>query len=171
MLFAFFHKDLILTLILASFLTLFLISPLWFLVTGIKRKRKARIVVAAVWLALSCSLILLAADSFSSRHERILDHGQTPDGHEYVLFQTCKGEPYQVEFFVRNEHGEWQFFYVDHEVWPWRKGGHVEFSEDNAHVFCGDSEYRPINLEPSAEARLLPAAMTAEEVFESSRAR
>ena len=96
-------------LICTLILTLFLILPLWFLVTGIKRKRNVRIVVATLWLAVSCSLALLAADSFSSRHERILDHGQTPDGHEYVLFQTCRGEPYEVELFVRNEQREWQF--------------------------------------------------------------
>ena len=157
--------------ILALVLTLFLILPLWFLVTGIKRKRNVRIVVATLWLAVSCSLALLATDSFSSRHERILDHGQTPDGHEYVLFQTCRGEPYQVELFVRNSQEEWQFFYVDHEVWPWRNGGHVEFSEGEARVFCGDSEYCTIELEPSADARRLPATMTADEVFKSGKAR
>ena len=157
-------------LICTLILTLFLILPLWFLVTGIKRKRNVRIVVATLWLAVSCSLALLAADSFSSRHERILDHGQTPDGHEYVLFQTCRGEPYEVELFVRNEQREWQFFYVDHEVWPWRNGGHVEFREGKARVFCGDREYRTIALEPSADARRYPATMTAEEVFESGRA-
>ena len=92
-------------LICTLILTLFLILPLWFLVTGIKRKRNVRIVVATLWLAVSCSLALLAADSFSSRHERILDHGQTPDGHEYVLFQTCTGEPYNVQLYVRNEDG------------------------------------------------------------------
>ena len=157
-------------LICTLILTLFLILPLWFLVTGIKRKRKVRIVGAMLWLTLSCSLALLATDSSSSRHERILDHGQTPDGHEYVLFQTCKGEPYQVELFVRNEQREWQFFYVDHEVWPWRDGGHVEFSEGEARVFCGDREYRTIELEPSADSSRRPATMTAEEVFESRRA-
>ena len=156
--------------ILALIVAVLFILPLWLLVTGIKRKRKVRIVVATVWLAVSCSLALLAADSFSSRHERILDHGQTPDGHEYVLFQTCRGEPYEVELFVRNEQREWQFFYVDHEVWPWRDGGHVEFREGKARVFCGDSEYCTIDLEPSADVRRLPATMTAEEVFESGRA-
>ena len=158
-------------LICTLILTLFLILPLWFLVTGIKRKRNVRIVVATLWLAVSCSLALLAADSFSSRHERLLDHGQTPDGHEYVLFQTCRGEPYEVELFVRNEQREWQFFYVDHEVWPWRNGGHVEFREGKARVFCGDREFCAIDLEPSADARRLSATMTAEEVFESGRAR
>ena len=149
-------------LICTLILTLFLILPLWLLVTGVKRKRKVRIVGAMLWLTLSCSLALLATDSFSSRHERILDHGQTPDGHEYVLFQTCRGEPYEVELFVRNDRGGWQFFYVDHEVWPWRDGGHVEFSEGEARVFCGDSEYCTIDLEPSADVRRLPATMTAE---------
>jgi hypothetical protein len=157
-------------LICTLILTLFLILPLGLLVTGIKRKRNVRIVVATVWLALSCSLALLAADSFSSRHERILDNGQTPDGHEYVLFQTCKGEPYQVELFVRNEQREWQFFYVDHEVWPWRNDGRVEFREGKARIFCGDREYRTIDLEPSADVHRLPATMTAEEVFESGKA-
>ena len=159
-----------LAIILASLLTLLLIWPLWFLVTGIKRKRKVRIVGAMLWLTLSCSLALLATDSSSSRHEQILDHGQTPDGHEYVLFQTCTGEPYNVQLYVRNSQEEWQFFYVDHEVWPWRDGGHVEFSEGEARVFCGDSEYCTIDLEPSADVRRLPATMTAEEVFESGRA-
>ena len=154
----------------ALILTLFLILPLWLLVTGIKRKRNVRIVVATVWLALSCSLALLATDSSSSRHERILDHGQTPDGREYVLFQTCTGEPYNVQLYVRNSQEEWQFFYVDHEVWPWHEGGHVEFREGEARVFCGDSEYCTIELEPSADARRFPATMTAEEVFESRRA-
>ena len=155
----------------ALILTLFLILPLWLLVTGIKRKRNVRIVVATVWLALSCSLALLATDSSSSRHERILDHGQTPDGREYVLFQTCTGEPYNVQLYVRNSQEEWQFFYVDHEVWPWRDGGHVEFSEGEARVFCGDSEYCTIDLEPSADVHRLPATMTAEEVFKSNKAR
>ena len=159
-----------LVLFFASVLTLLLILPLWLLVTGIKWKRNVRIVIATIWLAVSCTLALLAADSFSSRHERILDHGQTPDGHEYVLFQTCRGEPYQVELFVRNERREWQFFYVDHEVWPWRNGGHVEFHEGKARVFCGDRKYRAIDQKPSADARRHPATMTAEEVFESSRA-
>ena len=156
--------------ILALVLTLFLILPLWLLVTGIKRKRKVRIVGAMLWLTLSCSLALLATDSSSSRHEQILDHGQTPAAHEYVLFQTCTGEPYNVQLYVRNSQEEWQFFYVDHEVWPWRDGGHVEFSEGEARVFCGDSEYCTIDLEPSADVRRLPATMTAEEVFESGRA-
>ena len=156
--------------ILALILALFLNLPLWLLVTGIKRKRKVRIVVATIWLAVSCSLALLAADSFSSRHERILDHGQTPDGREYVLFQTCTGEPYNVQLYVRNSQEEWQFFYVDHEVWPWRDGGHVEFSEGEARVFCGDKEYCTIELQPSADASRFPATLTAEEVFESGRA-
>ena len=158
-------------LICTLILTLFLILPLWLLVTGIKRKRKARIVIAAIWLAVSCPLALLVADSFSSRHERILDHGQTPDGHEYVLFQTCTGEPYSVQFYVRNEQREWQYHFVTHEDWPWRDGGHVEFREDKAHVFRGDRKYSTIYLRSSANARRHPATMTAEEVFESSRAR
>ncbi len=167
MLSEFFFCIVIWTIILA----VLFILPLWLLVTGVKRKRKVRIVGAMLWFTLSCFLALLAADSFSSRHERILDHGQTPDGHEYVLFQTCRGEPYEVELFVRNDQGEWQFFYVDHEVWPWRDGGHVEFSEGEARVFCGDREYCTIDLEPSADVRRLPATMTAEEVFKSNKAR
>ena len=167
MLSEFFFCFVIWTIILA----VLFILPLWLLVTGVKRKRKVRIVGAMLWFTLSCSLALLATDSSSSRHERILDHGQTPDGHEYVLFQTCTGEPYNVQLYVRNSQEEWQFFYVDHEVWPWRDGGHVEFSEGEARVFCGDSEYCTIDLEPSADVRRLPATMTAEEVFKSNKAR
>ena len=171
MLLAAFFYFVFLAIILAALLTLFLFLPLWFLVTGIKRKRKARIVIAAIWLAVSCPLALLVADSFSSRHERILDHGHTPDGREYVLFQTCTGEPYSVQFYVRNEQREWQYHFVTHEDWPWRDGGRVEFHEGKAHVFRGGRRYSTIYLRSSANARRHPATMTAEEVFESSRAR
>ena len=158
-------------LICTLILTLFLILPLWLLVTGIKRKRKARIVIAAIWLAVSCPLALLVLDSFSSRHERILDHGQMPDGREYVLFQTCTGEPYSVQFYVRNEQGEWQYYFVTHEDWPWRDGGHVEFREGKVRVFRGNRKYSTVYLKSSAKAGRHPATMTADEVFESSRAR
>ena len=77
-------------------LTLLLILPAWLLVTGIKRKRRWRVLAGTVWLASSCVLVALVADPFSTRHEGILDHGTTPDGREYVLFQVWNGEPYAV---------------------------------------------------------------------------
>ncbi len=154
-------------------LTLLFLFPIWLLFTGVKRKRRLRMAVGMIWLVLSCGLAILGADMFSARHERILDHGTTPDGREYVLFQVCTGEPYSVNLYIRNAYGGWLFYYVDHEVWPWRHGGRLDFSDGKVRVFCGDEPFRTIDIEFYEKWIIkderYPAAMTAEEVFNSCR--
>lgn len=150
-------------------LTLLFIIPAWLLLTGIKRKRCWRVVTGTIWLVLSCVLVAFVADPFSARHEGILDHGTTPDGREYVLFQACNGEPYAVRLYVRNMDGEWLFYYVDHEVWPWRHGGRLDFSDGKVRVFCGEEPFRTIDIEveDGSKSERYPSTMTAEEVFNS----
>ena len=150
----------------AACVFLFLILIL-LLGAGIKKKNRWCIVVGATWLLLSCGLVAFVSDQFSARHERILDHGKTPDGREYVLLQVCNGEPYNIKLFVRNAKGEWQFYYVDHEVWPWRHGGRLDFSGRAARVFCGNEPFRTMDIDEKndSEPEDYPAAMTAEEVF------
>lgn len=157
-------------LVLGTVVTLLFLLPAWLLVAGVKRKRRLRIGVGMIWLVLSCGLVVYIADHFSARHERMLDHGQTPDGREYVLFQVRTGEPYSVELYIRNAEGEWRFYYVDHEVWPWRHGGRVDFSDGKIRVFCGNEPFRTIAKEWEwIKSKRCPAAMTAEEVFNSCR--
>ena len=160
-------------LICGFILALLFLLPVWLLFTGVKRKKRLRIAVGTIWLVSSCVLAAFAADQFSTRHERILDHGATPDGREYVLFQVCTGEPYNVKLFVRSAKGEWQFYYVDHEVWPWRHGGRLDFSDGKVRVFCGDEPFRTIDIELYEKWIIkderYPAAMTAEEVFNNCK--
>ena len=158
-------------LIWSIILTLLFIIPARLLLTGIKRKRCRRVVAGTMWLVLSCVLVAFVADPFSTRHEGILDHGTTPDGREYVLFQACNGEPYAVQLYVRNKDGEWMFYYVDHEVWPWRHGGRLDFSDGKVRVFCGEEPFRTIDIEEEdgSESECYPSTMTAEEVFNSCR--
>jgi len=147
------------------------VFPSLLLWAGMKRKVRWCIVTGATWLVLSCGFVAFVADMFSARHERILDHGKTPDGREYVLFQVCTGEPYNVQLYIRNAKGKWQFYYVDHEVWPWRHGGRMDFSDGNVRVFCGDEPFRTIDLEEESgsESERYPSTMTAEEVFDNCR--
>ena len=158
-------------LVLVATCTLLFLLPFLLLWAGIKKKNRWRIVVGATGLILSCGLVAFVSDQFSSRHERILDHGKTPDGREYVLFQVCTGEPYNIKLFVRNAKREWQFYYVDHEVWPWRCGGRLVFSSGEACVFCGDERYLTIDIaeKNGSESDRYPAAMTAEGVFSCHR--
>ena len=149
---------------------LLFVVPFRILLTGIKRNKKWRIVIGTIWLVASCALVAFAADQFSVRHERILDHGRMPDGREYVLFQTCTGEPYNVELFIRDAQGKWVFYYVDHEVWPWRSGGHLDFSGGTVRVFHGNEPFCTIDLIPTKDATDYPASTTAEELFDSCRA-
>ena len=147
--------------------SLLFLLPFLLLWAGIKKKNRWCIVVGATWLLLSCGLVAFVSDQFSARHERILDHGKTPDGREYVLLQVCTGEPYNIKLVVRNAKREWQFYYVDHEVWPWRHGGRLDFSSGEVRVFCGDEPFQTIDIEESdgPGPSDYPAAMTAEEVF------
>ena len=159
-------------LVLGTALTLFFLLPIWLLFTGVRRKRRLRIVVGIIWLVLSCGFAVYVADQSSTRHERILDHGQTPDGREYVLFQVRTGEPYGVRLYIRNAEGEWRFYYVDHETWPWRHGGRVDFFDGKARVLSGDELLRTVDLAMYDKMPVCddyPAEMTAEEVFNSCR--
>ena len=158
-------------LVLVAICSLLFMLPFLLVGAGIRKKNRWFIVAGAAWLLLSCGLVRFVSDRFSARHECILDHGKTPDGREYVLFQVCTGEPFSVELFVRNTKGEWQFYYVDHEVWPWRRGGRLDFSDGKARVFCGDEPFLDIDIDEDggSESCRYPAAMTAEGVFSCCR--
>ena len=159
-------------LVLGAVLILLFLLPSWLLLTGVRRKRRLRIVVGMIWLVASCGLVAFSVDQSSTRHERILDHGKTPDGREYVLFQVRTGEPYDVRLYIRNAEGEWRFYIVDPETRPWRDGGRVDFSDGKARVFCGDELSLTIDLAMYDWMPVYddyPAEMTAEEVFNSRR--
>lgn len=158
-------------LVVAIVLVLFAL-PTWLFVVGISRRKWWRVAIGVVWLVVSATLVAVVVDMFSSRHERILDHGKTPDGREYVLVQTCTGEPYAVELYIRDMHGRWVFHYVDHEIFPWRHGGRVEFVGGVARVFEGGVLFKDVELEPpssqDAKGSLedLPSNLSYEELFQ-----
>ena len=159
-------------LVLGAVLILLFLLPSWLLLTGVRRKRRLRIVVGIIWLVASCGLVEFYNDQSSTRHERILDHGKTPDGREYILFQVRTGEPYDVRLYIRNAKGEWRFYSVDPEARPWRDGGRVDFSDGKVRVLCGDELLRTIDLTMYDKMPVYddyPAEMTAEEVFNSRR--
>lgn len=128
------------------------VLPVWLLASGISRLRhnhggKIRLSMAAASLLFT----LFVLDSCSGPwHEKILDKGSTPDGRQYALLQIGAGEPFEVRLYVRSEQSGWVFHYVDHEVFPWRFGGHVEFAPDSAtaQVFKGSKVYRTIDILP-----------------------
>ena len=158
-------------LVVAIVLVLFAL-PTWLFVVGISRRKWWRVAIGVVWLVVSATLVAVVVDMFSSRHERILDYGKTPDGREYVLVQTCTGEPYAVELYIRDMHGRWVFHYVDHEIFPWRHGGRVEFVGGVARVFEGGVLFKDVELEPpssqDAKGSLedLPSNLSYEELFQ-----
>ena len=158
-------------LVVAIVLVLFAL-PTWLFVVGISRRKWWRVASGVVWLVVSATLVAVVVDMFSSRHERILDHGKTPDGREYVLVQTCTGEPYAVELYIRDMHGRWVFHYVDHEIFPWRHGGRVEFVGGVARVFEGGVLFKDVELEPpssqDAKGSLedLPSNLSYEELLQ-----
>jgi hypothetical protein len=131
--------------------TLFVL-PIWLLASAIVHLRNKH----GGWVRLSagifmCMFTLFVLDScFGPWHEKILDKGTAPDGREYVLLQTNGGEPFEVRLYVRSEEAGWVFYYVDHEVFPWRAGGHVEFAPDSAtaRVFQGNKVYKAIDIHP-----------------------
>ena len=62
----------------------------------------------------------------------------------------------------------WVFYYIDHEVFPWRCGGHVEFSDGTANVFRGRDVYETVDLLPPGEAdshQVYPASLSPEDLF------
>ena len=153
-------------------LSLLFVIPAWLLWVGIKRKRRWLIVAGTIWIFLSCALVAFDVDQHSGRHERMLDHGTTSEGREYVLFQVCKGKAYNVMLYVRDMDGKWMVYYVDLETWPWRHGGRLDFPGRQARVLCGGEPFRTIDLERSNTRPIYddyPATMTAEEVFNSRR--
>ena len=133
------------------------VAPIWLLVAGLQRVRakrggRIRIAISAIWLLFSA----FAIDSYffpGPWHVKILDQGTAPDGRSYVLLQTTRGEPCEIRLYIRSEGMGWVFHYVDHEVFPWRFGGHVEFSPDTAtaRIFRGDEEYKTIAVRSTVE--------------------
>ena len=156
-------------LILALAAFLLFVAPIWLFVSGIRRLANRRggtirVVVGAVWAMFT----LFALDSmFGPWHERILDTGTTPDGRDYVLIQRFN-EPFGVELYVRSPDVGWVFYYIDHEVFPWRCGGDVEFSDGTASVFRGREIYKTVDLLPLGEAdshQVYPASLSPEDLF------
>ena len=144
--------------------------PLWMLISGIKHKGRIRMMVGGACFAVAFAFGVFLVDSFCSRHERILDHGTTPDGREYALIQLNNGEPYDLKLFVRNWKGDWVFNYVDHEIWPIRLGAHVGFSDGEARVLCGNKLFKTVEIYPksyegSAGSVPLPAELSAAALF------
>ena len=148
------------------------VLPAMILIAGVRRKSRWRIWVGAVWLVLSAFALVRCIDGFSARHEGILERGTTPAGREYVLFQTCKGEPCQVMLYARDESGQWRAYFEEDNVWPWRDGGRVESTygfgitrivNDGKTVSLIDFKY-PLKYE-----KVYPSSMTAEDVFGQSR--
>ncbi|MBR4613779.1 MAG: hypothetical protein IKO40_13820 [Kiritimatiellae bacterium] len=149
------------------------VAPIWLLVAGVrslraKRGGRIRIAISAMGLLFSA----FAIDSFCPWpwHVKILDQGTAPDGRSYVLLQTNGGEPCEIRLYIRSEGVGWVFHYVDHEVFPWRFGGHVEFSPDTAtaQIFRGSKEFNTIDVRPSEEpgqSEVLPPSETAEDVL------
>ena len=149
------------------------VAPIWLLVAGLRSVRAKRggwirIAISAIWLLFSA----FAIDSFCPWpwHVKILDQGTAPDGRSYVLLQTNGGEPCEIRLYIRSEGVGWVFHYVDHEVFPWRFGGHVEFSPDTAtaQIFRGSKEFNTIDVRPSEEpgqSEVLPPSETAEDVL------
>ena len=143
------------------------VAPIWLLVAGLQRVRakrggRIRIAISAIWLLFSA----FAIDSYffpGPWHVKILDQGTAPDGRSYVLLQTTRGEPCEICLYIRSEG-------MDHEVFPWRFGGHVEFSPDTAtaRIFRGDEEYKTVavrsTVEPDANEPF-PQSETAEDVL------
>ena len=128
------------------------VMPVWLLVSGIARLRrrrggKIRVLIGAA-MALFAVFVL---DSFLGPwHEKILDKGTAPDGREFALLQVGGGEPFEIRLYIRGEEAGWDFHYVDHEVFPWRSGGHVEFSPDaaTAQIFHGNEVFKTIDIIP-----------------------
>ena len=150
------------------------VAPIWLLVAGLQRVRakrggRIRIAISAIWLLFSA----FAIDSYffpGPWNVKILDQGTAPDGRSYVLLQTTRGEPCEIRLYIRSEGMGWVFHYVDHEVFPWRFGGHVEFSPDTAtaRIFRGDEEYKTVAVRSTVEPDVnepFPQSETAEDVL------
>lgn len=149
------------------------IMPVWTIISGKRRKWRWLTWLGAVWLALSITVTWLCLDGFNARHERILDHGVTPNGREYVLFQVFTSEPYDVMLHVRDASGEWRSHYHQDRAWPWRDASRVDFSYgiNLPRIISGGETVSSISLKYPSRYDSAPASMTAEQVFEHFRNR
>ncbi len=129
------------------------VLPIWLLASGIAhlRNKHGGMVRLSAGIAMFLFTLFALDSCFGPWHEKILEKGTAPDGREYVLLQTNGGEPFEVRLYVRSEEAGWMFHYVDHEVFPWRSGGHVEFAPDSAtaRIFCGNKVYKTIDIRPA----------------------
>lgn len=158
--------------------TLFVL-PIWLLASGAVHLRNKH----GGWVRLSAGGVmflftLFVLDScFGPWHEKILDRGTAPDGREYALLQTNGGEPFEVRLYVRSEEAGWVFHYIDHEVFPWRSGGHVEFAPDSAtaRVFRGNKLFKTVDIHPPeqfpSESSLFSPTNTPETLLRSTAIR
>ena len=128
------------------------VMPVWLLVSGIARLRRKQGGKIRVLIGMAMALFaIFVLDSFLGPwHEKILAKGTAPDGREFALLQVGGGEPFEIRLYVRSEEAGWVFHYVDHEVFPWRSGGHVEFSPDTstATIFHGSEVFKIIEIVP-----------------------
>ena len=128
------------------------VLPLWLLGTGIADLRRRH--GGSVRLSLGVIMLLFSLfvlDScFGPWHEKVLDCGTASDGRQYALIQIGGGEPFEIRLYVRSEKTGWVFHYVDHEVFPWRFGGRVEFAPDSAtaKVFHGSKVFTTVDILP-----------------------
>ncbi len=136
-------------------LLLFVVAPLWLLASGFVRLANHnggafRAGVGGVWTLAVVAAALFVADGLGPRHERILDRGFTPDGREYCLLRVRDdgSRLADVRLYVRNEGGVWMWHDVEHDAWPWRSGGRLDFSDGTARVFRGDRFFRTVELLP-----------------------
>lgn len=142
------------------------VLPAWIAIRSAKHRRTFGIAIGTVWLGCSILLTIFVSYLFSGGYARILDNDFSPDGREYVLMQTSNGEPYEVRLYIRNAIGDWIFYYVDHEVWPWFDGGHLEFSDGKARVMKGKELYKEITIDADGLSRAYPSSISATELFE-----
>lgn len=152
-------------LLVVAIAVLLVVAPLWLLVGGIVRLARCkggavRTVVGGVWTVAAVAAVLFVADCFDSRHERILDRGFTPDGREYCLLRVMAdgrdAPSADIRLYVRNRDRIWMCHYVDRMAWPWRSGGHLDFSDGTARVFRGDRFFRTIELLPPERGPEIP---------------
>lgn len=128
------------------------VLPVWLLGAGIAglRRRNGGIVRLSLGVVMLLFALFVLDSHFGPWHRKVLDRGTAPDGRSYALLQVGGGEPFEIRLYVRSEEAGWVFHYVDHEVFPWRSGGHVEFSPDSAtaQVFHGREAYKTIDILP-----------------------
>ena len=128
------------------------VLPAWLLASGIAsiRGRRGGTVRLSIGVVMLLFTLFVLDSCFGPWHEKVLDAGTAPDGRKYALLQVGGGEPFEVRLYVRSEGAGWVFHYVDHEVFPWRFGGRVEFAPDSAtaRIFRGSKVFKTIDVLP-----------------------